>query len=149
MGKTFNKIVRYFIKKFSGSGLEQELNGTAAGSMCVPEIAPAARLAAAESAVLLMNDGTLPLKSGETVSVFGRTAFDYFTVGYGSGGDIIAPYKVNVVEGLKNVILEKFTDIGRGLTFFCLQESRYSRTSLSTKRSSSLMDPIFSMASMN
>ncbi len=102
MGKTFNKIVRYFIKKFSGSGLEQELNGTAAGSMCVPEIAPAARLAAAESAVLLMNDGTLPLKSGETVSVFGRTAFDYFTVGYGSGGDIIAPYKVNAVEGLKN-----------------------------------------------
>lgn len=102
MGKTFNKIVRFSIAKFSGNGLEQELGGTAEGSLCVPEIAPEARLVGAESAVLLINDGTLPLKPENTVSVFGRTAFDYFTVGYGSGGDIIAPYKVNAVEGLKN-----------------------------------------------
>ena len=102
MGRTFNKIVRFFISKFSGNGLEQELNRAQSGKMCVPEIAPLCRTAAAQSAVLLKNDGVLPLKPGERVSVFGRTAFDYFTVGYGSGGDIIAPYKINAVEGMKN-----------------------------------------------
>ena len=80
MGRTFNKIVRFFISKFSGNRLEQELNRAQSGKMCVPEIAPLCRTAAAQSAVLLKNDGVLPLKPGERVSVFGRTAFVHFTL---------------------------------------------------------------------
>lgn len=60
------------------------------------------RKAAAEGTVLLRNDGVLPLKSDETVSVFGRVQYDYMYVGYGSGGDVIKPYAVNLIEGLKN-----------------------------------------------
>jgi len=60
------------------------------------------RQAAAEGMVLLKNNGVMPLNPGETVSVFGRVQYDYFYVGYGSGGDVIAPYKINLLDGLKN-----------------------------------------------
>ncbi len=60
------------------------------------------RQAAAESVVLLKNDGILPLKEEETVSLFGRVQGDTFFVGYGSGGDVKPHYKVSFVEGLKN-----------------------------------------------
>ncbi len=59
------------------------------------------REAAAEGAVLLENR-VLPLPEGTKVSVFGRVQIDYFCTGYGSGGDVNAPYKVNLLEGLRN-----------------------------------------------
>ena len=58
------------------------------------------RQAAAEGAVLLKNDGTLPLKN-KTVSVFGRVQRDYFFAGYGSGGEVVPPYTVNLIDGLR------------------------------------------------
>ena len=61
-----------------------------------------ARQAGAEGCVLLKNDGTLPLKSGESIAVFGRCQLDWFYVGYGSGGDVNPPYRVNLMEGLEN-----------------------------------------------
>jgi len=61
-----------------------------------------ARRLAAEGIVLLKNDGTLPIKSEQEVAVFGRTQYDWFCVGYGSGGDVKAPYKVTFADGLKN-----------------------------------------------
>ena len=60
------------------------------------------RYVASQGAVLLKNDGVLPLKKGTRVSLFGRVQNDYMFVGYGSGGDVIKPYTVNLMEGLKN-----------------------------------------------
>ena len=60
------------------------------------------RKVACEGTVLLRNDSVLPLSEGESVAVFGRTQYDYMYVGYGSGGDVIKPYTVNVIEGLEN-----------------------------------------------
>lgn len=60
------------------------------------------RRAASEGAVLLKNDNILPLKKGTTVSLFGRTYRDYFYVGYGSGGDVIRAYNINLNEGIRN-----------------------------------------------
>ena len=60
------------------------------------------RSAAAEGTVLLRNDKVLPFSENETISVFGRVQNDYMFVGYGSGGDVIKPYTVNLTEGLKN-----------------------------------------------
>lgn len=56
-----------------------------------------------EGAVMLKNvNNVLPLSADRTVSVFGRVQKDYFYVGYGSGGDVNAPYKVNLIDGLRN-----------------------------------------------
>ncbi len=60
------------------------------------------RSAGAEGTVLLRNDGVLPLKNYEKIAVFGRGQLDYMYVGYGSGGDVIKPYTVSLVDGLKN-----------------------------------------------
>ena len=65
------------------------------------ELKQLCRHSAAEGIVMLKNDGILPLKN-VTVSVFGRVQYDYFYVGNGSGGDVIPPYKVNLIEGIKN-----------------------------------------------
>lgn len=60
------------------------------------------RRAASEGAVLLKNDGVLPLSEGTTVSLFGRTYKDYFFVGYGSGGDVVRAYNIDLLEGMRN-----------------------------------------------
>lgn len=62
----------------------------------------ASRQAAAESIVMLKNDGILPIKDEVTVSLFGRVQSDTFFVGYGSGGDVNPHYKVSFADGLKN-----------------------------------------------
>ena len=63
----------------------------------------ACRRAAAESFVLLKNDGdVLPLLETETVALFGRVQYDTFFVGYGSGGDVNAHYTVSINRGIKN-----------------------------------------------
>ena len=65
----------------------------------IPELL---REAGAEGTVLLRNDGVLPVKENEIISLFGRVQNDYIYVGYGSGGDVIKPYTVNLTEGLRN-----------------------------------------------
>ncbi len=45
-----------------------------------------ARQTVAEGAVLLQNDGVLPLQPETTVAVFGRNQFNYYKSGTGSGG---------------------------------------------------------------
>lgn len=57
---------------------------------------------AEEGIVLLKNDGALPLGADDDVAVFGRTQIDWFCVGYGSGGDVKAPYKITFANALKN-----------------------------------------------
>lgn len=85
-----------------GNGLMQEELTADGHDMVTPEMAALARRAGAEGCVLLKNDGTLPLKEGQPVAVFGRCQLDWFYVGYGSGGDVHPPYRVNLMEGLKN-----------------------------------------------
>lgn len=65
-----------------------------------PQLAALARRAAAEGAVLLRNEGVLPLRTDRPVAVFGRTQLDWFSVGYGSGGDVKVPYSWNLLAGL-------------------------------------------------
>ena len=58
------------------------------------------RQTASEGAVLLENS-ILPFEKGSRVSVFGRVQKDHFYTGYGSGGDVNADYKVNLIDGLR------------------------------------------------
>ena len=60
------------------------------------------RSVAAQGAVLLENRGVLPLAADTTVSVFGRVQVNPFCTGYGSGGDVNMPYRVNLLEGLRS-----------------------------------------------
>lgn len=102
MGRLFNKLARRVISMVQKTDLSQELGaGREDGKLVFADVAPLVRRAAAEGIVLLKNTGgTLPLRGSETVSVFGRTAVNYFTVGYGSGGDVRRPYAVNLIQGL-------------------------------------------------
>ena len=102
MNRLWNKAARFVLSRINKTGLEQELNrATLSGKLPVPEIAEKARALAADGIVLLKNENnTLPITGDTTVAVFGRSAVDYFTVGYGSGGDVIAPYRKNLMEGL-------------------------------------------------
>lgn len=60
------------------------------------------RRSAAEGVVLLRNKGNvLPLAPHDEVAVFGRVQCDWFAVGYGSGGDVKAPYEVSLLEALR------------------------------------------------
>lgn len=58
------------------------------------------RGAAAQGAVLLENS-VLPFAPGTKVALFGRVQVDWFCAGYGSGGDVNAPYRIGLLEGLR------------------------------------------------
>lgn len=59
-----------------------------------------AKQAAAEGTVLLKNDGTLPLKKGAKICLFGRGAGD-FIFGGGGSGNVHTNNKMNLAEGLQ------------------------------------------------
>lgn len=66
------------------------------------QYASTSRQAAAEGAVLLKNDNAaLPIKKGETVSVFGRIQTDYYKSGTGSGGLVNTKYVTGILDSLK------------------------------------------------
>ena len=77
------------------------------------------RKAAAEGTVLLRNDNVLPLAENRVVSVFGRVQYDYMYVGYGSGGDVIKPYTVNLIEGLENLGAKINTELADTYKAWC------------------------------
>ncbi len=82
--------------------------------LALPEISTYARQMATEGIVLLKNENqTLPINKEDTAAVFGRCAIDYFAMGYGSGGDLITPYKSNLMDGLRQnevKVYEKLAD---------------------------------------
>ena len=80
------------------------------------------RKAAAESMVLLKNNGVLPLQKAAKVAVFGRCQADTFFVGYGSGGEIRAPYKISVLEGLKQTGLQLNETVRSAYETWCTKE---------------------------
>lgn len=100
----FDTLLQTIIDKATGSGVMQDENVKDSDEKFVFDpMPPLALKSAQESIVLLKNENnTLPLKKEQTVSVFGRCQEDYFYVGYGSGGDVNAPYTVSLIEGLKN-----------------------------------------------
>src|SRR5699024_7010146 len=63
-----------------------------------PDLAAAARALAAQGTILLHNNGLLPLDDGRRIALFGRTQKDWIAVGYGSGGDVNAPYVTNLLD---------------------------------------------------
>lgn len=102
--KLGQKILQSFEKtaaRFGGLS-QKEGRHTAEKKAVTPGMPELLRRAAAQGAVLLKNDGMLPLKRGDTVSLFGRVQRDWFYTGYGSGGDVNKPYAVNLLEGLRN-----------------------------------------------
>lgn len=96
-------LIQKTVDAVSGSGVMQEENTADGAKKAFEPMPPVTLKASEESAVLLKNiNDALPVKAEETVSVFGRCQIDYFYVGYGSGGDVNAPYQVSLIDGLKN-----------------------------------------------
>ncbi|OAI84163.1 beta-glucosidase [Exiguobacterium sp. KKBO11] len=60
-----------------------------------------ARQTVAEGAVLLQNDGVLPLQPASTVAVFGRNQFNYYKSGTGSGGMVNVTNVVSPLDMLR------------------------------------------------
>ncbi len=61
-----------------------------------------ARRTAAEGCVLLRNDGpVLPFREGAKVAVFGRSQFNYYKSGTGSGGLVNTGHVPSITEGLE------------------------------------------------
>lgn len=118
MGATIQRVVDWGM----GNGLMQEELTADGHDMVTPEMAALARRASAEGCVLLKNDGALPLKAGESVAVFGRCQLDWFYVGYGSGGDVHPPYRVDLMEGLKNAGIPFDGTIAKTYADWCFSE---------------------------
>lgn len=101
--KLKQKLKNFAVKLYvnlGGSSLRQGENLAPEGeSAATPGMAELLRRAASEGAVLLKNDGTLPLK-GKT-ALFGRVQTDTFYTGYGSGGDVVKPYRVSILDGME------------------------------------------------
>ena len=95
--RAFQKFIVGIVNKLAQSSVP-EVND---GRMSSSEAKALCRRAAAESCVLLKNEGVLPIEN-EKVAVFGRGQINWFYVGYGSGGDVKAPYRVNLMQGLEN-----------------------------------------------
>lgn len=94
--------LRSLIDRIKGEDLRQKLNNTAQGSVCAAETAALIRCAGAEGAVLLKNENhALPLNPGAPVAVFGRAQIDWFFVGYGSGGNVLAEHRIALLDGLR------------------------------------------------
>ena len=100
--KKMGQMMQHVIDMAMGNGLMQEETSAGGERYVTPGIDALIRQAAAESCVLLKNDGVLPLHAEQKIAVFGRCQLDWFYVGYGSGGDVHAPYYVNLIDGLKN-----------------------------------------------
>lgn len=95
--KTYNIIGKLLNSLAQNQGVGDKSDKSVTQGM--PELL---REIAAEGAVLLKNNGVLPFKPNEKIAVFGRTQIETFFVGYGSGGDVNEPYKVNYLDGLLN-----------------------------------------------
>ncbi len=97
-GKVYSKF---------GSVAQEKIERAAAEKTYTSQMQSVLRRVAAEGAVLLENNGILPLKEGTKVSLFGRVQYNWFYTGYGSGGDVNRPYAVNLLEGIRRC--EKLT----------------------------------------
>lgn len=65
------------------------------------EYQKAARAVVAEGAVLLKNDGVLPIKAGTKIAMFGRTQYEYVKAGTGSGGLVNCAYVTGIRDAFE------------------------------------------------
>lgn len=66
------------------------------------DYAAKAREAAGEGIVLLRNEGSvLPIKKGTKVALFGRSQFNYYKSGTGSGGMVNTSYVIGILDALE------------------------------------------------
>ena len=99
--KLSEKIMRKLYNiagKFVNSLSQEQGAGDKTDKTVTPGMPELIRAVAAEGAVLLKNDGVLPFNSDDNVALFGRTQIETFFVGYGSGGDVNEPYKINYLH---------------------------------------------------
>ena len=94
-------LIGKIINLFSNSLSQKELRSDVIHGEAFENIPEVARKVGASGMVLLKNECVLPLKE-ESFALFGRTAVDTFYVGYGSGGDVRAPYRVSIANGILN-----------------------------------------------
>lgn len=100
------------VKRIFGAAINRIVTATSQGVSSRNEIAEFSperemvslcRKAAAEGIVMLKNNNkVLPITPDRVVSVFGRVQLDTFYVGYGSGGDVKAPYKISFMQGIRD-----------------------------------------------
>lgn len=88
-----------------------------------PRLVRAAAGAAARGTVLLTNDGVLPLAPQTRVAVFGRVQIDWFAVGYGSGGDVNAPYTTNLLDSLVEAGVAVDAELARTYRDWCAAQA--------------------------
>ncbi|MCR5272031.1 MAG: glycoside hydrolase family 3 C-terminal domain-containing protein [Lachnospiraceae bacterium] len=63
------------------------------------KFAEVARRAVAEGVVLIKNDeNVLPLKSGAKIALFGRSQYNYYKSGTGSGGMVNTKYVIGIKD---------------------------------------------------
>ncbi|MBQ7794108.1 MAG: glycoside hydrolase family 3 protein, partial [Clostridia bacterium] len=79
----------------------------------------------AEGAVLLENNGMLPLKKGERAALFGRCQFEYYKSGSGSGGKVNAPYVTQIYDSMKALDYVKIDEELAGLYKAWLAENPF------------------------
>ncbi len=120
--KTFGTLAQRIVRRAMGSDLSQEQTARTGEGYTAPGMGMLIRQAGAESCVLLKNDGVLPLDPAQTVAVFGRCQTDWFYVGYGSGGDVKAPYYVNLMDGLDNAGIRYYKPLREAYSAWCARE---------------------------
>ncbi len=95
-------IVDKLKEKLSGSVAQESSVATTEDKALQDGLKEKARLLADEGIVLLKNENELlPFDKKTRVAVFGRVQFDYFCVGYGSGGDVNYPYKISFAQAIE------------------------------------------------
>ena len=115
--------IAYGINKITGAfaATAQDQNGKVSANEKIDEkITALSRQAASEGAVLLKNNGVLPIKKGNCVSVFSRLQKDWLFVGYGSGGDVNCNNKVSLLEAMrKSEDIEINEELAKEYEIFC------------------------------
>lgn len=119
--KAIDKLIKKISDRFTGNGLMQEENTAQGERYVTPGIGEVIRQAGADGCVLLENDGVLPLENEVRTAVFGRCQFDWFYVGYGSGGNVNAPYKINLDEALADAQKDGYLQIDEDVRSFYLK----------------------------
>lgn len=98
LSRALTNTVQFFANGLSQSATDRD-NEKKTVTPGMPELL---RRAADDGAVMLENNGILPLKDGTRVALFGITGYESHYVGYGSGGDVNRPYAVSFADGIKN-----------------------------------------------